>query len=371
MDRKEGKILIVDDSYMNRETLKEILKDYSIIEADNGHEAIELIEKHHDELALILLDIVMPEKSGFDVLKFMNEQNYIKKIPVTVISVDQDLESVEKAYQLGAIEYLTRPFLSIVVLKKVENTFNLYNRQMKMTTIVNEQVYEKYKNNDMMTIILSHIVESKNGESGIHVIHIKILTRRILEALMKKTNKYHLSQDDTFLIEAASTLHDIGKISIPNEILNKPGKLTEEEKRIMQDHAVTGAKMLENLPFYKNEPLVKYAREICHYHHERYDGRGYPEGLIGDEIPISAQAVSIVDAYDALISERVYKKAIDGKTALKMIQEGKCGAFNPLLIECLSEIQLSIEEELNKNYLFEQRDYINNKADELIKEKGI
>ena len=145
----------------------------------------------------------------------------------------------------------------------------------------------------------------------------------------------------------------------------------EQTVETYQHHAVTVAKMLENLPFYKNEPLVKYAREICHYHHERYDGRGYPEGLIGDEIPISAQAVSIVDAYDALISERVYKKAIDGKTALKMIQEGKCGAFNPLLIECLSEIQLSIEEELNKNYLFEQRDYINNKADELIKEKGI
>lgn len=371
MDRKEGKILIADDSLMNREILKEILKDYSIIEASNGCEAIEMIKKYHEELALILLDIVMPEKDGFAVLKFMNKQDYIRKIPVTVISADQDLESVERAYQLGAIEYLTRPFLSIVVLKKVENTFNLYYRQKKMARIVNEQVYEKYKNNDMMTLILSHIVESRNGESGLHVIHIKILTKKILDALMKKTDKYHLTKDDTVLIETASTLHDIGKIAIPDEILNKPGKLTDKEKKIMQSHSIIGAKMLNNLPFYKHEPLVKYAYEICKYHHERYDGKGYPDGLVGDEIPISAQVVSIVDAYDALISERVYKKALDGKTALKMIQEGQCGAFNPLLIECLIEIQPLIEEELNKNYLFEQREYINNKTDELIKEKGI
>lgn len=371
MDRKEGKILIVDDSFINREILKEILKDYAIIEANDAYQAVEIIKKHHEEIALILLDIVMPEKSGFDVLTYMNEHNYIKKIPVTVISADQDLESVEKAYQLGAVEYLTRPFLSIVVLKKVENTINLYNRQVKMTTLVNEQVYEKYKNNDMMTLILSHIVESRNGESGLHVIHIKILTKKILEALMKKTDKYHLTKDDTVIIETASALHDIGKIAIPNEILNKPGRLTEKEKKIMQAHSTIGAEMLENLPFYKHEPLVKYAYEICRYHHERYDGKGYPDGLVGDAIPISAQAVSIVDAYDALISERVYKEALDGKTALKMIQDGKCGAFNPLLVECLTEIQPSIEEELNKNYLFEQREYINNKTDELIKEKGI
>ena len=156
---------------------------------------------------------------------------------------------------------------------------------------------------------------------------------------MKKTDKYHLSQDDTFLIETASPLHDIGKISIPNEILNKPGKLTEEEKRIMQDHAVIGAKMLENLLFYKNEPLVKYAREICHYHHERYDGKGYPDGLVGEEIPISAQVVSLADVYDALVSERVYKKAFSHEKALEMIQNGECGTFNPLLLQCMTEAQ--------------------------------
>lgn len=371
MDKKEGKILIVDDSFINREILKEILKEYSIIEANNADEALQQIEKHHEELALVLLDIIMPGKTGYDVLKYMNEHHYIKKIPVTVISANQDLESVEKAYELGAVEYLTRPFLSIVVLKKVENTINLYNRQIKMTTIVNEQVYENYKNSDMMTLILSHIVESRNGESGIHVMHIKVLTKKILETLLKKTNKYGLTKDDIALIETASALHDIGKIAIPNDILNKPGKFSEEEKSIMQTHPVIGAKMLEDLPFYQHEPLVKYAHDICRYHHERYDGKGYPDGLVGDEIPICAQAVSIVDAYDALTCKRVYKKAIEGKAALKMIQEGQCGLFNPLLVECLTEIQPTIEEELKKNHLIEQREYINNKTDELIKEKGI
>ena len=207
----------------------------------------------------------------------------------------------------------------------------------------------KYKNNDMMIMILSHIVESRNGESGLHVLHIKKLTKLLLNILVKKTNQYSLTLDDMISIEVASSLHDIGKIAIPEEILNKPSSLTKEEMEVMKSHVIIGAKMLNSLPFYNDEPIVKYGYQICRWHHERYDGNGYPDGLKGEEIPIAAQVVSIVDAYDALTSKRVYKEAYSHEEALKMIQKGKCGVFNPLLIECLMDIESYIQNDLKIN----------------------
>lgn len=353
-----GKILIIDNI-----ELKELLKDYQIIEANNIN-ATTLINKHLNDIALILL-----KKDNYEILNYLKINNLISKIAVMVFG--DDLDNIDKAYQLGASDHIVKPYLPIIILNKIDRILNYNNREKTMTSLLNSQVYEKYKNNDMMTLILSHILETRNGESGLHIIHIKMLTKRLLEVLLNKTDKYNLSVDDAVMIETASALHDIGKISISTDILNKPGTLTKEERAIMKTHTTIGANLLSNLPFYQNEPLIKYAYDICKYHHERYDGNGYPEGLKGDDIPIAAQVVSIVDAYDALISKRVYKEPIDGISALKMIEDGKCGIFNPLLIECLKEIQPSIKEELQKNYFFEQRDYIDYKTDKLIKEKGL
>lgn len=215
--------------------------------------------------------------------------------------------------------------------------------------MITDQVYEKEKNNKMMIDILSQIVEFRNNESGMHVRNISTLTGMLLEKIVQKTDKYHLSWSKRFYITNGSALHDIGKIGIPEEILNKPGKLTKEEYEIMKEHTVIGEKMLKSLELYQDEPLVKTACEIGRWHHERYDGKGYPDGLKGDEIPISAQIVSIADVYDALVSERVYKKAFSHKKAMEMILNGECGAFNPLLLECLVEIQDRIKTELDSS----------------------
>lgn len=223
----------------------------------------------------------------------------------------------------------------------------------------------------MMIMILSHIVESRNGESGLHVLHIKKLTKLLLNILVKKTNQYSLTLDDMISIEVASSLHDIGKIAIPEEILNKPSSLTKEEMEVMKSHVIIGAKMLNSLPFYNDEPIVKYGYQICRWHHERYDGNGYPDGLKGEEIPIAAQVVSIVDAYDALTSKRVYKEAYSHEEALKMIQKGKCGVFNPLLIECLMDIESYIQNDLKINEFYEDNEYFEERTQEHLKDEGL
>ena len=212
--------------------------------------------------------------------------------------------------------------------------------------MVAEQIYEKEQRSSLMIDILSHCVEFRNGESGMHVRNVHILTETLLNALLRKTDRYHISQADISVISTASALHDIGKIAIPEEILNKPGKFTPEEFAIMKTHSMVGAEMLENLPSYQNEPLVSFAYQICRWHHERWDGRGYPDGLAGDEIPISAQIVAMADVYDALTSERVYKPPFSHEQAVNMIVGGECGQFNPLMLECLEECADEIRQEL-------------------------
>jgi hypothetical protein len=201
----------------------------------------------------------------------------------------------------------------------------------------------------MLISILSHIVEFRNGESGQHVLHIKKITDILLRALLKRTSEYSITEEEIGTIATASSMHDIGKITIPDEILNKPGKLTKEEFDIMKQHSMNGAKMLDAIQFFKNEPLMKFAYDICRWHHERWDGRGYPDGLKGNEIPISAQVVSVADVYDALTSERCYKKAFSHEKALEMIRNNECGVFNPLLLECLGDVADTLPKELNDN----------------------
>lgn len=339
-EKLKQQILIVDDSEINREILKEILKeDYRILEAANGEECLEQLERYGTGISLVLLDIVMPEMDGFEVLAAMNQNHWIEDIPVIMISSEDSDSYIRRAYEMGVSDYISRPFDAKIVYQRVLNMIKLYAKQRRLIHLVTRQIYEKERNNRMLIGILSQIVEFRNGESGLHVIHINLITQLLLEQLVKKTGKYQLSWEDRLLIATASALHDIGKIGIDEKILNKPGKLTKEEFEIMKTHTLIGAQMLDNLDMYRNEKLLKLAHEICRWHHERYDGKGYPDGFVGEEIPISAQVVSLADVYDALVSERVYKKAFSHEKALEMIQNGECGTFNPLLLQCMTEAQ--------------------------------
>ena len=343
------RILIVDDSEMNRMILSEMLKgEFEILEAENGSACLDMLSRYEMKISLILLDIVMPGMDGFGVLEYMNRNNLIGDIPVIMISGEDSGEVIKQAYEWGVSDYIKRPFDMEVVHRRVLNTIKLYAKQRRLVAMVTNQVFEKEKNSRMLISVLSEIVEFRNGESGTHVLNINTLTTMILEQLVKKTDKYHLSWSNRMLISTASSLHDIGKIGIDEKILNKPGRLTPEERKIMEKHTVIGADMLANLPMYEDEPLMKVAYQICRWHHERYDGKGYPDGLKGEEIPISAQVVALADVYDALTSERVYKKAYSHEEAVQMICNGECGTFNPLLLECLCEIQDHIKKELQK-----------------------
>lgn len=342
-------ILIVDDSEMNRAILSEILgSDYNILEAANGKECLAMLEQYDTGIALILLDIVMPVMDGFEVLAAMNRNHRIEDIPVIMISSEDSDPVVRHAYEMGVSDYASRPFDASIVYRRVFNTIKLYAKQRRLISLVTSQTREKEKNTQMMVSILSEVVEFRNGESGLHVQHIGTLTQRLLERLTQKTDKYDLPPEKQELIVLASALHDIGKIAIDDKILNKPGRLTQEEFNIMKTHTVIGANMLDKLGIYRSEALVRTAYEICRWHHERWDGRGYPDGLSGDRIPISAQVVSMADVYDALVSKRVYKAAYAPDTAVQMILHGDCGTFNPLLLECLVEIQDVLKEDVTE-----------------------
>lgn len=348
----KNKILIVDDAEINRSLLADILSvEYDIMEASNGMEAVSLLNQYHADLSLILLDIVMPEMDGFEVLAIMNRNGWIQSIPVITISAGTSSSYIEHAYDLGAADYISRPFDEKTVLRRVSNMLMLYTKQKILEGMVTEQIIDKEKNNFLMVEILSNIVEFRNGESGLHVLHIRVITEMLLKKLVEKTDRIQLSLSDIALIVNASALHDIGKISIPEEILNKPGRLTPEEFEIMKTHAAIGAQILKNAPNRQTEKLIQVAHDICRWHHERYDGKGYPDGLKGDEIPIAAQVVSVADVYDALTSERVYKSAYSHEKAMEMILNGECGAFNPLLLDCLVEVGDRILKELDLHSL--------------------
>lgn len=349
MDNKgRQKILIVDDSDMNRSLLSDMLEDeYEIMEASDGEEAVAILNLRNTDIDLVLLDLVMPKMNGFQVLTVMKEKQWIEDVPVIMISSESSPAFLDKAYGLGATDYISRPFDVAVVHRRVVNTLLLYGKQKKLVGLVTEQIYEKEKTSSMMVHILSHIMEFRNGESGEHVLNINIITDLLLRQLVQICDKYPLSVSDIHLIATASALHDAGKIAIPYKILNKPGRFTDEEYEIMKTHSMQGAMMLEKVTKYKDEPLVKTAYEIARWHHERWDGRGYPDGLKGEEIPISAQVVALADVYDALTSPRVYKKAFTHEQALEMILNGECGSFNPLLMDCLRVSAPQLRELLN------------------------
>ena len=345
---KKQKILIVDDSNLNRDILKEILGDtYNYLEAENGNQAIQMIGENIG-IDLMLLDINMPQMNGFEVLEIMKRSQCIAETPVIMISSEDAVDTMRKAYELGITDYITRPFDSVIVKKRVQNTLGLYMNQKHLINVVYDQVYEKEENNNIMIQIMSNILGSRNSESREHILHIKTATEMMLRQLVKVTDAYPLTEADIALITTASSLHDIGKIRIPEEILNKPGRLTDEEFKIMKKHSELGAAIIKDMDFPQDHRLVHTAWEICRWHHERWDGKGYPDGLKGEEIPICAQVVSIVDVYDALTSERCYKKAFDHDTAIQMILDGQCGQFNPILLKCLKELSFQFSNMFDK-----------------------
>ena len=316
--QEKSRVLLVDDSKMNRMMLAEILGDsYHVLEAENGKECIEKLQEEAGNIALVLLDINMPVMDGFEVLKAMNANHTIEDTPVIMISSEDSDAAIRRSYELGASDYVNRPFDARIVYRRVTNTIKLYAKQRRLVQMVSDQIRARENNTDMLVGVLSHIVEFRNGESG--------------------------------LIPLASALHDIGKIGIDEKILNKPGKLTPEEFEVIKTHSMLGAEMLQNLDNFGKQPLLQTAYEIARWHHERWDGRGYPDGLKGDEIPISAQLVSLADVYDALTSERCYKKAFSHEKAVQMILNGECGTFNPLLLQCLTDIQADLKEELQQH----------------------
>ena len=340
LDEIKQQVLIVDDAILNRELLSEMLgNDFRILEASNGAECIEKLKEYGAGISIVLLDMVMPVMDGYEVLDYMNKNHWIDDIPVIVISGENSESYVRKAYEMGVSDYISRPFDVKVVYQRVINTIKLYAKQRRLIRMVTDQIYRRENNNKILISILSHIVEFRNGESGSHVIHINKLTDMLLKELVGITDRYDITGDDIELIATASAIHDIGKIGIDDAILNKPGRLTDEEFEVMKTHTVIGARMLDDLDAYKGEKLLETAWQICRWHHERYDGNGYPDGLKGDDIPISAQVVSVADVYDALTSNRVYKRAFSHEKAMQMILDGECGQFNPVFLQCLVNIQ--------------------------------
>ena len=369
---KRQKILIADDAKFNRDILKEFLGEtYDYLEAENGNQVIQMIGENIG-IDLMLLDINMPQMNGFEVLEIMKRSQCIAETPVIMISSEDAVDTMRKAYELGITDYITRPFDSVIVKKRVQNTLGLYMNQKHLINVVYDQVYEKEENNNIMIRIMSNILESRNSESREHILHIKTATEMMLRQLVKVTDAYPLTEADIALITTASSLHDIGKIRIPEEVLNKPGRLTDEEFKIMKKHSELGAAIIKDMDFPQDHRLVHTAWEICRWHHERWDGKGYPDGLKGEEIPISAQVVSIVDVYDALTSERCYKKAFEHDTAIKMILDGQCGQFNPVLLKCLKELSLQFSKmytnEMNDNKQYYEAQRL---SDEILKEKSL
>lgn len=347
---KKQTILIVDDSPFNRAILQDILSnDFDIVEAQNGKEALSLLEAAHQDIDLILLDLIMPEMDGFEFMQAIHQKDWMDEMPVIMISSENMTIPIEHAYDLGVSDFISRPFDAEILRRRVMNTIMLYAKQKKLLHLVLEQVYEKEQQSGLMVSMLSHIVEFRNGESGPHILHIQKITELFLKYLSQSTDRYPLTPEETSLIILASALHDIGKIAIPSEVLNKPGRLTPEEFAVMKTHTVTGAAILEDLDkIHKEAQLTQVSYQICRWHHERWDGKGYPDGLKENQIPLAAQIVALADVYDALTSERVYKKAIPHQTAVQMILDGQCGAFNPLLLDCLKKMANSLYDELKR-----------------------
>lgn len=345
-------VVITDDVELNRAILREILKeDYELYEASDGLETMQVLNEHGDIISAVLLDVVMPNMDGFEVLEKMQQVHLLQKIPVLLVSADTSVEFERRGYENGAFDFIHKPFDGTVVKARLKRAVDLYESKNHLEKLVSDQTetleeqVKKLKHQETIqkqtniniVDVMSSIVEFRNTESGQHVKRMKYYSRRIATYIMKNAPQYHLTPKDVEMISQASSLHDMGKIAIPDSVLLKPGKLTKEEFDVMKTHAEKGAEIVNELQWVDDENIHQMSYEICKYHHEKYDGKGYPNGLKGDEIPIAAQIVSLADVFDALTSVRVYKKAYTCDEAYQMILRGECGAFSDLLLKCLTD----------------------------------
>lgn len=354
----KNKVLIVDDALINRDILKEILKDtYDILEAEDGKTALEILDAENNEISAILLDLLMPVMDGFQVLEELNARKLIEKIPVLVISGENSTQNEQRCFELGIADFIGKPFNAHLVRKRVQNAAEHYAYRNELEAKVEEQTnvlrkaYRTLKNqaeqlmrrNQDIIEILGTVVEYRNMESGEHVKRVGEYTRILAETFMVEYPEYGLTQDKINVIVSASALHDIGKITIPDSILLKPGRLTKEEFEYMKSHTTRGCELLESMKNVLDTQYKKVSYEICRHHHERFDGKGYPDGLAGDAIPLPAQLVSVADVYDALVNERCYKDAFSPEEAFHMIVNGECGVFSPRLMEVFRKVRPEFE----------------------------
>lgn len=353
------KVLVVDDVEINRDILEEILKDdYRVIKAEDGEKALRVMQECNEEIAVILLDLVMPKMDGYAVLEELQNNKWMDKIPVLIISAESSAETETQCYDYGISDFIRKPFDNRVIKKRVQNVVDLFAYKnnleekvaeqtktlKKQNKILHAQAEELHQNKVKIIEILGTVVEYRNLESGEHINRVKGFTKIMAENMVENYPEYGLTPEDVEMISAAAALHDIGKIAIPDHILLKPGRLTPEEFEVMKTHTTKGCDILESIEGAWDEEYGKVSYEICRHHHERYDGKGYPDGLKGDEIPISAQLVAVADVYDALVTERVYKRAIPKDEAFQMILDGKCGVFSPKLMECFQDVKTKFEE---------------------------
>lgn len=360
-----NKILIVDDVELNRAMIGTILEeDYTIVEADNGETALEILDAMKDEIAAILLDLIMPKMDGFQVLEELNKTGIVKKIPVLIISGENSAENEHRCFELGIADFIGKPFNNLIVKRRVRNVADFYNYKNTLEEKVAEQTAvlrkayqtlkaqtEKLKmRNQEIIEVLGTVVEYRNLESGEHVQRVKGYTRILAECFMREYPEYKLTQEKIDMIVSASALHDIGKIAIPDSILQKPGRLTKDEYEYMKSHTTRGNEIIDSIKSGWDQDARQVSYEIIRHHHERYDGKGYPDGLEGDHIPISAQFVSVADVYDALVNERCYKDAYSPEAAYHMIVRGECGVFSPKIMDCFRKVRKEFEElALKKN----------------------
>lgn len=336
-------VLIVDDSELNRKMLGQMLGSrFDIAEAASGEACLQLLEQNATGISIVLLDIYMPGIDGFTVLEEMNQKNLLEQIPVIMISSEDTVDAVRRAFDLGASDYISRPFDAKVVYQRIINTIQLYAKQRRLSAMAADLAFEKERASRMMIGILSQVVEKRNGESRDHVQRVAQLTSMLLAGLAQKTDRYPLTREMRRTIATAAALHDIGKMEICEDLLHKEGPLTEAERRTLQSHTLLGAQMLEEQPECRDDAFARTAYNICRWHHERYDGGGYPDGLQGEQIPIEAQVVGLADVYERLVSRPVDGHARTHSEVVQMICTGVCGAFNPLLLDCLQDMEAEI-----------------------------
>lgn len=375
---ERNSILIADDQEINREILKVIFEEqYEILEASDGTQAIDLIEAHCETIVLVFLDLLMPGKSGLDVLAFMTDKGYMDAIPVIMITGEATADTDEKAYEYGVSDIIYKPFAPKVVMRRSMNIIELFAHRIDIERKLEERTKELReskekleRSNEFLVNALSSVVEFRSLESGEHIQRVKHLTKIMLKYVRKFYPQYQLTKEQVGLIVNASGLHDLGKVAIPDSILLKPGKLTAEEFEEMKKHTIYGCELLEQFKQEETE-FYRYCYDICRYHHERYDGRGYPDHLKGDEIPIWAQVVSIIDVYDALVSKRVYKEAYAEDEAARMIRDGECGTFSPVMLDCFRMAKYELLEAAEQKFSFADSESEEMEPEEIGAEKEI